>query len=139
VEKALAEFIGPIASSVVALHAAQANGMNALINALANEIADPEDRREFLRKVASESVPPLTMPVSVVHATPQPQPAAPASIDPDMIRRLRDDFVNYVGPIAGTIINEHISQGSGFATLLRQMAEHIPNDQERQQFLNHWR
>ncbi|MFO1436371.1 MAG: serine/threonine-protein kinase [Gammaproteobacteria bacterium] len=137
VEKALAECIGPVASSLVTLHAAQTSGLNALIAALANEIADPDDRREFLRKVAADSVPPLSMPNTVAKSSP-PQPAA-ASIDPDVIRRLREDFVNYVGPIAGTIINEHISQGSGFATLLRQMAEHIPNDQERQQFLNHWR
>jgi eukaryotic-like serine/threonine-protein kinase len=144
IEHILMEYLGPVAASVVQVAAQRAADISELTNAIAEEIADPADRKEFLRRVSLDTAPPPTVmrPIAftaLATAPAPPQKAAEPAIPPETIRRLREDFVNYVGPMASTIINEHISQGSGYSVLVRQMAEYISSEQERQQFLNHWR
>ena len=148
IEETLVEYLGPIATSVVELHAQQAGDTGTLVNALANEIQDPADRRDFLRKTTADSLPP-TRSTDMDGNTNSIPPASEKTsfttlhrepaIDQDTLQRLRADFVNYVGPIAAVIIDDHISQGSTYSALLRQMADHIPNETERQQFLSQWR
>ena len=150
IEETLIRYLGPIASSVVDMHALQASDTSQLVNALANEIQNDDDRRAFLRQTSTDSLPPSPSESAATPANPDSMAAAtgrtsfsPASrepaIDQDTVRRLRADFVNFVGPIAATIIDEHISQGSDYSALVRQMADYIPNEQERQKFLNQWR
>lgn len=148
IEETLAQYLGPIATSMVDVHARQAGDSGTLVNALANEIQDPADRRAFLRQTSADSLPPSRSGDMNGNTNSVPPASEKTSfttvrrefaIDPDTLQRLRADFVNYVGPIAATIVDEQISQGSSYSVLLRQMADHIPNEQERQQFLNQWR
>ena len=150
IEESLTTYLGPIASSMVEMHSQGASDTSQLVNALANEIQSPKDRQAFLKQTSPDSLPPLpshsaTTPtdgnrvISSTGSTSFTSAVREPAIDQDTVRRLREDFVNYVGPIAATIIEEHISQGSNYSALLRQMADYIPNEQERQQFLNQWR
>jgi hypothetical protein len=62
--------------------------------------------------------------------------ATPAiSIAPDTLRRIEDDLTGYIGPIAPVILRRLLSKSASLADFFRDLAAHIPNEQDRAKFL----
>lgn len=129
----LLAYVGPLAPMLVNTSAKQAADVQALGHLLAEKIPSPEERDQFLRKVklrlAAHTHPPIPKTVQTDGTV------YGLNLSPTQLARLEAGLTPFIGPISGTLIRHTAGQVSEFADLCRQLAEHIPNERERQRFL----
>ena len=129
----LLPYIGPMASMMVNTAARQAADLTQLSNLLAEKLPSPQERGEFQRKVklqlAARTHPPIPQ---TVHTN---GTVSGIKLTPEQLALLEASFTPYIGPIAGAMIRRAASQAMQFEDLCQSLANQIPNENERQQFL----
>jgi serine/threonine-protein kinase len=140
VEADLAVRIGPVAGVAVRRAAKRANNLVALYEALAVYIENQAEGVEFL-----ESGLRLAAAMSDRTSFPQPQnlPSRPTLGDrqpdpPDreVLDAIEAKLAPYVGPIARILLKEQLQNFRSMPELYLSLAHHIPDESEREAFLN---
>ena len=129
----LLPYVGPLATMLVKTAAKQAADLNVLGQTLAEKIPMPTEREQFLQKVklqlAARTHPPIP---KTVHTN---GTVSGINLTPTELARLEASFTPFIGPIAGAMIRRAASQANHFEELCQWLAEQIPNEAERQRFL----
>ncbi|MCB9946445.1 MAG: serine/threonine protein kinase [Rhodospirillaceae bacterium] len=63
------------------------------------------------------------------------QGALLTSLETDLLRKVEDDLARHIGPIAKIVVKKAAARTTSIAELYKALAEHIPNDAERETFL----
>lgn len=129
----LLPYIGPLANMLVHNAARQAADLTQLSSLLADKLPTAPERDEFQRKVklqlAARTHPPIPQ---TVHTD---GTVSGIKLTPEQLAMLETSFTPYIGPIAGAMIRRAASQVMQFEDLCKALAEQIPNENERQRFL----
>jgi len=129
----LLPFVGPLAATMVANESKQASDVSALIQNLAEKIPSTEEREQFLQKIKLTVVAHTHPPIPKSVHTNGTQSGI--NLTPEQLATLEKNFTHYIGPIAGALIRRAAGQASDFNELCQQLADQIPNVNERQRFL----
>jgi serine/threonine protein kinase len=129
----LLPFVGPLAATLVKNAAKQAADVTTLAQSLAEKIPTPHEREEFLQQIKLKMV---------AHTHPPIPKTARASgtlsgidLTPEQLALLENSFIPYIGPIASALIRHASSQTSQYEELCQYLADQIPSEVERNQFL----
>lgn len=126
----LTSFVGPIASRMVDKAAARASSTSELYAILALNIDNEAERSRFLGQapvaLAAAAPPP---------AAPLPEPAQAPSIVAAEIESMTRLMANYIGPIAAIVVKRESRTSASLEHLRQQLARHIHDDGQREQFL----
>jgi eukaryotic-like serine/threonine-protein kinase len=141
IERDLATFIGPMASIAVKRAARQSRDLLGLYETLSRQVANPKDHAEFLARGRQRAAAGLARP----RPPPRPAPAKtiePRSYDPGKapnpasILAIESDLTRYIGPIARILLRRELSKFESLAKLCLVLATHIPDERQREAFLN---
>src|SRR5262249_34160063 len=58
------------------------------------------------------------------------------AIGPDVLRQIESDLTVWIGPIAPVVLRRLLSKSSSIADLYRDLATYIPDEHDRDNFLN---
>jgi serine/threonine-protein kinase len=136
-ERVLAEFLGPFARHVVRKAVAGCTSVQELCRRLAAEIADPAERRAFLRACAHELGADAlsdTARLEIEAARTAPSPDRPAW-DPALLDRARLELAAHVGPLARVIVERAAARARDLTELYSMLAAEITSERDRQTFL----
>ncbi len=145
IENALATYLGPIGKVLVRRELNAATDPDVVIRNLAAHIEGAADRDAFLRKAEN-----LLLQAKSELATARPAPAAraPATIatpastpstthwHPGELEQITTHLSDYLGPLSKVLVRKLSVHARDITTLYRLLAEHIPHENERQQFLS---
>lgn len=129
----LADYVGPIAPSLVAASAAKCADLPGLWEDLARHVP-AISREEFLqrcRKAAPQSAPSVVTP-----ATDSFQRLPPS---PEWVAQLRQDLAMYLGPITGVVVTRALRESADLEQVVERVSAEIPNEDDRRNFLKHRR
>ncbi|WP_426955526.1 serine/threonine-protein kinase [Muricoccus radiodurans] len=136
VERSLAAYVGPIAGAILRSATRQATSRDALLDALARSIDQPEERQRFRAEAARTLGASLAQPAPVEAAGPAPDRSAGApSASPAELDRVRQALLPHIGPIAGVLVKRAAADGAPVDTVWQRAAAHIDNPAERAKFL----
>jgi eukaryotic-like serine/threonine-protein kinase len=144
VERDLADFIGPIARTLVRRSSSTVRDLASLYEALATYIGDESERTSFLNKCEQRVRRSLAQggrsstgaASAALDGTREPVgSAASIALAPEMLRRLEVALTHYIGPIARVVLRKELLKSSSLADLYGDLAAHIPNDRDRAAFL----
>lgn len=117
-ESALVGVLGPIAKHLVAREAQRSSNFDELCQRLAGQIADPAERKSFLRLIGRTATAAVT-PVW----------------DPGLLAALKQAMAVQVGPIAGVMVTRAARTSRSKAELYEKLASEIASPQNRKKFL----
>lgn len=120
--------IGPIAPVLVRRLATTVSTLPALCARLADHLPDSAAREAFLREAMPAGV------TTAVTATRQAQAAVPGH-DPQQLARIEAFLTPVLGPIASTLVRRQAVGCRDFHGLCRILADYLPDEQSRAQFL----
>jgi eukaryotic-like serine/threonine-protein kinase len=131
----LLPYLGPIAPRLIAKAAAHATSRSVLVQELAEHIPDRRDREAFLKVCQTH----LAEPDAAAHVAPAtPMPADSTqrlNWDPDYLEKVRHSLAQYIGPIAGVLVNRTCKRVTSRRQLYDALAAHIPSETDRAKFL----
>jgi eukaryotic-like serine/threonine-protein kinase len=142
VERDLTTFIGPMAKIAVRRAAKNTVDLFGLYQSLAAYIDGQSDRDTFIKNGLRRSatvggssaggVPrrPLTQTGSTT------EQSVSLSIGPDVLKQIEADLTAYIGPIAPVVLRRLLSRSASVADLYRDLATYIPDEHDRDNFLN---
>ena len=151
-EKLLASFVGPLAKVYVRKAAAQARDLPALYSALANDIADPQERQRFAARAQGAQTEGTGTKADVFEGaycdvggapapTPLPQPgegtgagAQAAPLDQAFIDATSARLAVFLGPIARILTKKAAARATCRDEFVQIVAEHV-GTQDRYAFL----
>lgn len=126
----LTAIVGPIASILVDREAARARSTSELYRLLGKHIDSEADRERFMNVAGSPTDPPDGPP------TPAPRreqsPVAQCEVE-----RLASVLTPYLGPISGAVARRESAIAVSADDLRQRLADLIPNERERSDFLHH--
>lgn len=125
VEAPLREILGPIAKSLISKESRQRVPFPEFCRRLAEQIPNEIDRARFLRIVGTN---PGTASGSITGGT--------LKIDDASITGARKALAVYLGPIASVVVSRAAKSAQSMEDFRNAMAREIPNERERQTFLN---
>jgi serine/threonine-protein kinase len=142
VERDLTTFIGPMAKIAVRRAAKTTIDLVGLYQSLATYIDGPSDRDTFIRNglrrsstiggPSSGGAP--RQPLTQTDMT--GQRSVLLAIAPGALRQLEADLTTYIGPIAPIVLRRVLSKSASAADLYRDLATYIPDEHDRDSFLN---
>ena len=135
----LSGYLGPIAHNLVKAEAAQHQEPAALARALSAEIPDKEEREAFIRDWENQTGQRAVAPTRTGSAPKRPRARPSAATLSDATRaELTASFAEHVGPLASRLIKMHEGQCRTFIALIDALANEIPDEDDRQLFINRW-
>ncbi|HEY1795256.1 MAG TPA: serine/threonine-protein kinase [Stellaceae bacterium] len=142
VERDLTTFIGPMAKIAVRRAAKTTVDLVGLYQSLASYIDAQGDRDTFIRNGLRRSATiggPATdggsrRPLTQTGVT--GQNSLSLALAPDALRQIEADLTTYIGPIAPIVLRRLLSKSSSVADLYRDLATYIPDEHDRDNFLN---
>jgi serine/threonine protein kinase len=140
VEAQLAQIIGPVARVLVQRAARRCSDLDTLLNAIADGLNEPEERRAFQSNMAirsaevvSSEAPARSMqrlsPAASETGTLQPH------LPSEHIERVLRLLTRYIGPLARVIVKRASDQTSDPEQFYMLLAERISSDSDREAFL----
>lgn len=139
-ESSYAEFVGPIASTLVRRAARDANNLESLCQRLAGLIENTDDRQRFLdsytAKLSATTTTAATAipdPSPTIAANPPVEP--PVMLDESTRQAMEQALARVIGPIARVLLNREVARGGNRQALCQRLAERIKDLDERQRFL----
>jgi serine/threonine-protein kinase len=138
IERRLAEHIGPIARQLVRNAARQSNSVETLCEALASNIARPDERKKFLDGVLR--TPSLRTATTTAQSGLQ-RPAtgsgtvAPQGLSAEQIERAERALTRHLGPIAKLLVKRALAGVRSEAELWERLAAHVEPAADRDAFL----
>lgn len=134
VERALANFVGPLAKLLVKRASAAHDTREGLFDELAHAIEDELDKRAFLRKVHSvHGVAPVETDATTGDVI--PEGPEPRQWDADTLTSLEHHLASHVGPIAKVLVKRAARRASSLDELRQTLAEELPGENDKRGFL----
>lgn len=132
----LVNYIGPIAKNIMQVQSNQYDSLGSLACAVAKEIPHANEREDFLRQWEESSG-------TRIEATQLRNPNAAAqaqqqTFNKEILADIRENYATYIGPLASRLVNHFASQTTSLEQLISQLAEEIPQHNERQKFKDRW-
>ena len=151
-ESLLSSYIGPIAKKLVETQQSHVSGIKEFAQRLADEIPNEKERKEFLQrwetylKTAMNSQIKNVVPsAGVAEGTVIAQPAMRGEkimnkplMPEKQLEMMEQDFAVFVGPMAGRLMKYNLNKCSSISELVYLLAEDIPNEEERDEFIQRW-
>lgn len=143
-EERLASFVGPMAGHLVRRACREGADVHAVAAELANHIPNADERKEFLGAIeSSDIVSSMRRSARSAVSAPRSGPgrAAPTQLAPapalnaEVLDRIATELTYFVGPLASRLVHSVSGRASTLADLCRELASHIPSEQDRQKFL----
>jgi eukaryotic-like serine/threonine-protein kinase len=138
IERRLAEHIGPIARQLVRNAARRTTSVETLCEAVASNIVEPRERKQFLDGILRT---PLRTGTSTGQSGVQRQAAtgggttAPSQISPEQIDRAERALTRQIGPIARVLVKRALPGVGSEAELWDRLAAHVNAGADRDAFL----
>lgn len=129
----LLPFVGPLAATLVKNAAKQAADTTTLAQSLAEKIPTQHEREQFLQTIKLKMVAHTQPPIPKTAQS--SGPLTGIDLTPEQLALLETSLIPHIGPIAGALIRHASSQASQFEELCQHLAEQIPGENERNQFL----
>jgi hypothetical protein len=110
---------------------------NKLVTSIAREIPEPREREEFLKRwevISGTSIDTSGISDSVTTSS----NAVVRSFDNDMLKKMGEDYVSYIGPLAARLVQHHASTTSDLEQLVEMLAREIPDATDSEKFRNYW-
>ena len=85
-----------------------------LANVVSRETPIEEERRDFLRQQQSPG------------------------LDDDMLNQIQQNFAEYIGPLAGRLVQHYSAETRSLEELVNRLADEIPDPDNRDNFRQHW-
>jgi serine/threonine-protein kinase len=133
VEQSLARHLGPIAKHIVKRASREARSVDELCSRLSDNLQDENIKSDFLQRVQrtlGERARPSFADMPAATAKP-----AATAIDAETLFNIERELTPYLGPIARVLVRKQASRAGSVVELYRQLASHIPNQKEREAFL----
>jgi hypothetical protein len=131
----LVDYVGPIAKNIMVAHDSTNTPTSELAAVISREIPEPEEREEFLRRWEVISG-------TRIDATRISNPATSTtevrSFDDDMLKKMGEDYANYMGPLAARLVRHHAAATGNLEQLVESLAREIPDIKDSLKFKNHW-
>lgn len=139
-EQGLASYIGPMASVLVRRTTATGTTPGELIETLANEIQNPEERSAFVKRarhcIASECSDITSSGASNSSVSQGPTGGSvAASLDEEYISRLSRALARHLGPIAPLQVKRNAARAPNRDALIEMLAQQIEDAADRQRFV----
>lgn len=143
-EDRLASQVGPMAGNFVRRACRADADVVSISRELASHIPNPGERKEFVRAIENSDIASAarqkgrsdiqaTQSGSAVD-TPARGVQAP-KLNAEQLRRVTSELAYFVGPLASRLVHSASASAPTLADLYRDLAAHIPSDQDRQEFL----
>jgi|HubBroStandDraft_6_1064221.scaffolds.fasta_scaffold19101_3 serine/threonine protein kinase len=133
IERDLATYIGPMARIAVRRSAKTIGNVPALYQILASYIEDERNRTSFISKGQRWAQTHASLSTAGQSGSWQ---GKPISIAPDVLSRIEAALTQYIGPIARVVLRQQLSKSASLADLYHDLAAYIPNERDRDKFLN---
>ncbi|HCB39151.1 MAG TPA: serine/threonine protein kinase, partial [Gammaproteobacteria bacterium] len=141
-EHSLARYVGPMAKLLVRKNSRSASSLDQLMANLTRHIPNEDERSQFMQSVEKSGisqVEPLSASVSGAQArstslADQPTQMASA-ITESQQQQITDMLAFHVGPLASRLVKKMSKQHPALSDLVEALARHIPDHNERNQFL----
>ncbi len=124
VERALAQYVGPMARVAVAQAAREATNADELYRTLAKSLQDAADRSAFLRTLGSGRVEPTLGPRTRVEPT-VTQTLASGTIPPEAVAAAQSALAFFVGPIARVLVRQAAAQATSSRDFIDRVCAHV--------------
>lgn len=139
VERELTKYVGPVARVLVRRAAREHNTVIGLSTTLAESLPNAKDRDAFLTAVHGAGTPtpvPRTLDPAGTRAGSTPSSLGGRdALSPDDLERATRALTKSMGPIAKVLVKRTAAEGLGRRDFLNRLAQHVPSESERTQFL----
>ncbi|MBL4865892.1 MAG: serine/threonine protein kinase [Pseudomonadales bacterium] len=132
VENNLAKYIGPMARYVVHNIAKKSRTVTDLSESLASQIPNQKERTQFLKELKKSGIreTPLNRSPNASQQSSQNK-----GIPPELVNEASKDLTYYMGPLASRLVKKVARSANSREDFYKQLAQHIPDEKERAQFL----
>lgn len=143
-EDRLASYVGPMAGHLVRRACREGADVHTVAAELAGHIPNPDERKEFLGVIeSSDIVSSMRRSARSAVSAPRSDPGRPAPTVPvpapalsaEVLDRIATELTYFVGPLASRLVHSASGRAATLADLYRELASHIPSEQDRQRFL----
>lgn len=143
-ERSLAQFVGPMARVLVKKNSTQSTSLEELSARLAEHIPNQAERQQFLQRLERTGISAISQTAASQRTQgqgSQGQPAQgsaaaiPLAISDGELRKITSIMAFFVGPLASRLVKQTRKKASDYNELISQLAIHIPDPAEQQDFL----
>jgi serine/threonine protein kinase len=133
----LATHIGPIADKLVRSGLRKGTSLAQVVHKLSAEIADPQERKAFVQRFASQAQ--ANAPASPPAPSAAPVPSTPASalqrFQPEQLVKAEADLAQYIGAVARVVVRRAATKARDLPELYLLLADEIEDPQEKKKFV----
>ena len=133
-EQGLASYVGPMASILIKKSSGISHSVDELINKLAENIPDQNEKIEFLRKAKKTQEREATLEKSTERSAIS-SISISKHISEENLMNITKEFAFYIGPLAKKLIDRELKNFSGKDILFANLARHIEDSEDRENFL----
>ena len=138
-EQSLAKYIGPMAKLLVRKQSRSATSVEELVTSLTSHIPSESERSQFMKALERTGISSAgisTPPVSSLSAADVPTQIAREPLSESARQKITQLLAYHVGPLAGRIIQKAMKSTLEPNALIVQLARQIPEEKERQKFID---
>jgi len=137
-EHSLAKYIGPMAKLLVRKQSRSATSVEELVTSLTSHIPSESERSQFVKALERTGI--SSASISGIGSTPSSPADVPTQIAKEALSETAKQKISqllafHVGPLAGRIINKAMKTTLEPNALIMQLARQIPEEKERQKFI----
>jgi serine/threonine-protein kinase len=133
----LVDYVGPIARNIMVAYDPGNTPANELVNSISREIPEPGEREEFIKRWEVISGTRIDT-TGINNRATTSGTAEVRSFDDDMLKKMGEDYVGYIGPLASRLVQHHAATTSSLEQLVEMLAREIPDARDSEKFRNHW-
>jgi hypothetical protein len=133
----LIDYVGPIARNIMVAYDPAHTPANELANSISREIPEPGEREEFLRRWEVISGTRLES-SGIRNPETDGSTTEVRAYDDDLLKRMGEDYVGYIGPLAARLVQHHASTSSNIEQLIDMLAREIPDARDSEKFRTSW-
>ena len=135
-ERHLANYLGPLAMTLVKQCMAKATSVDELHQLLAQYIDLPTERDKFLQSLnASSSLSSKVEKKRSAHVRTMSQRRTVVNrIDAALSRKLEEQLATYIGPLARMLVEQAIKRGANLDEVIEILCDELPGETERAEF-----
>jgi serine/threonine-protein kinase len=133
----LVDYVGPIARNIMVAYDRGNTPANELANTISREIPEPGEREEFLKRWEVISGTRLDS-SGISNPETTGGTTEVRDYDDDMLKKMGEDYVGYIGPLAARLVQHHASTTTNIEQLIDMLAREIPDATDSEKFRNSW-
>jgi len=133
----LVDYVGPIARNIMVAYDSANTPANKLVFSISKEIPEPGEREEFLKRWEAISGTRIDA-TAIGNPVPTTGTAEARSFDDDMLKKMGENYVGYIGPLAARLVQHHAATTTSLEQLVELLAREIPDARDSEKFRNYW-